>query len=283
MLIAGPGHVHMIIASQFASFEPRGVSLLYFADRLFQLPLGFVASAIGVVLLPRVSRALQRQDGAAVASAQSESLSFAALLILPSAVGLMVLAEPIITVLFQRAAFTAEDSAATAANLQVLALALPAFVVVKIILPSYLARERMVLPLVALGAALLVNIATVLALAPRLGLHAPVIGVAAGAWANALILMVAVRGRFELSGRALRRLASAGLAALAMGLAVAWLAGLAAPWLRPELTIAAKGGALAALCLAGGAIFLALALLLRAVDLSMLVPKSEPVAGRSDT
>lgn len=281
MLIAGSGHVHMIIASLFASFEPRGVSLLYFADRLFQLPLGFVASAIGVVLLPRIARAMQQQDGAAIASAQSESLSFAALLILPSAAGLLVLAEPIIAVLFERAAFTAEDSAAAAANLRVLACALPAFVVVKIILPTFLARERMSLPLAAVGVALLVNVATVLAAGARLGLLAPVIGVAAGAWANALILMVAVHGRFELAARALRRLAAAAAAAFAMALVVSWLAGLAAPWLQPDLPIVWKGGALVALCLAGGAVFLAMALLLRAIDPSMIAPARARIAGRS--
>jgi putative peptidoglycan lipid II flippase len=275
MVIAGSGHVHMIIASQFASLEPRGISWLYYADRLFQLPLGFVAAAVGVVLLPRVSRALNQGDGAAIASAQSESLVFAALLIFPASIGLYVLADPIVVVLFQRAAFTAADAAATGANLRVLAIALPGFVLVKIILPAFLARERMTVPLIAVAVAISANLAGVLFLQdlePRL---APAHGVAIGAWANALILVVAVAGRFAVHPLTYWRLAASFAAALVMGLVVAWLAGVSAPLLDPARGFAIKGGILALICLAGVVIHLAIAYLLGAIDRSVLRSRSD--------
>jgi putative peptidoglycan lipid II flippase len=157
MIVAGSGHVHMVVASQTASFEPRIVSMLYFADRLFQLPLGFVASAIGVVLLPHVARGLQHADGEGAARAQTESIIFASLLIFPSTLGLWILAEPIVAILFGHGAFLAEDARDTARILQVLVLALPAFVLIKVVLPSFLAREELVWPLLAAALALVLN------------------------------------------------------------------------------------------------------------------------------
>ena len=270
MMIAGSGHVHMIIASLFASFEPRGMALLYFADRLFQLPLGFVASAMGVVLLPRVSRALQQGDQTAMASAQSEGLLFASLLVLPAATGLYVLADPIISVLFQRAAFTAADGTATAANLRILALALPAFVMVKIILPAFLARETMRWPVLAVLAAFGVNIGTVLWLQTTLPHLAPVIGVAAGAWTNALLLVVAVFGNFALTSSTLPKLMGACVATMIMGVTVAFLAQFSAQWLAPEHVFALKGAVLGVICVSGIVIFIGLAALFGALNLRML-------------
>lgn len=270
MVIAGSGHVHMIAASFFASFEPRGVAWLYFADRLFQLPLGFVASAVGVVLLPRVSRALNQGDGDGIAAAQSESLVFSSLLILPAAAGLYVLAEEIVAVLFQRAAFTAEDAQATAGNLRILAMALPGFVLVKVILPSFLARERMAIPLLGVLVAIVANIAGVLALRATMPRLAPACGVAIGVWVNAGFLVVAVAGRFRVTPRTYLRLLACIAASVAMGLAVAFLAGHAQGLLDPARSIAVKGLALIVLCLAGAVIYLVLGRFLGAYDRALL-------------
>lgn len=270
MVIAGSGHVHMIVASQFASLEPRGVSWLYFADRLFQLPLGFVASAIGVVLLPRVSRALNQGDEAAMAEAQSESLVFAALLILPATMGLYILAKPITAILFQRAAFLAEDAAMTGSILKVLALALPAFVLVKVILPLFLAREEMRIPIIAVVLALCANVIGVLVFRGAMPRLAPAYGVMIGAWVNAIVLVVAASGRFRLMPRTLWRLLAALVAAAVMGAFVAWLAKELKFLLEPTQGIGVKGSALVAICLAGGILYLAIARVLGAFSFSSL-------------
>lgn len=272
MVIAGSGHVHMILASQFASFEPRAVSWLYFADRLFQLPLGFVASAVGIVLLPRVARALNQGDKAMMAEAQSESLVFAALLILPATVALAVLATPITSVLFQRGAFSAHDAQATAGLLKVLALALPAFVLIKVILPGFLAREEMKLPLVAVALALGANAAGAYLLRGYDRSLSPALGVAIGVWANALILLALAlqRGRLAILRRAYWRVFAAALAAAAMGLAVGWLATGAKEMMAATRPVYERMGVLALICLAGLGFYLALARLLGAFTFSML-------------
>ncbi|CAN1569515.1 MviN Uncharacterized membrane protein, putative virulence factor [Rhabdaerophilaceae bacterium] len=265
MLVAGSGHIHLVIASQFASLNPHGLAPLYFADRLFQLPLGFAASAIGVVLLPRVARALGAGDDSALAAAHGESFHFAALLILPASVALFLLADPIITVLFQRGAFSADDSRATANNLRILAMALPAFVLAKILLPEFLAAERMRVPLLASILAFLVNIASVLLLRDTLGVLAPVSGVAIGAWSYAALLLLLATRTVRLSWSTLRSLLGVLVATLAMALLLSTLLPWLAPLLQPENAFVLKGTVLATLCIAGLAAHLGAAWVLGAL------------------
>lgn len=267
MLIAGSGHIHLVLASQFASLTPRGLASLYFADRLFQLPLGFAASAMGIVLLPRISRALRAGDEAALNAARGESFHFAALLILPAATALYLLAGPIISVLFERGAFSAADSRATAANLRILAIALPAFVLAKIILPEFLAEERMRVPLLAAFLACLANVISVLLLRTTHDSLAPVMGVAIGAWFYAALLMVLARNRLRLGIAALRGLFGAGLATFGMGIALVFLMRWMAPLLDPAHGFLIKGSALMVLCLLGLGAHLALARLFGVLDL----------------
>jgi putative peptidoglycan lipid II flippase len=257
MLIAGSGHIHMVLASQFSSVTPHGLASLYFADRLFQLPLGFAASAMGVVLLPRIASAWQAGDEQSLRDARAESLRFAAMLILPAATALYLLASPIVTVLFQRDAFTASDSAATTENLRWLALSLPAFVLAKILLPEFLARERMRLPLFAALCAFAVNILTVLS-APFSSFNlAPVSGVVSGAWTYALLLFAMGWRRFGITSSALYGVVMAGVGCGVMGLVVVYLKEALRDWLQPPLFFHQKGLALAILCFSGLVVYAA--------------------------
>ncbi len=141
--IAGAGHINVVVAAQMSSGIPSAVSWLYFAERIFQLPLGFVAAAIGVVLLPAVSRHMAEGDPRSAREAESRALEFALLVTLPAAAALAMLAKPIVSILYERGAFAAHDANAVAAVLRVLAFGLPAFVMVKVLLPAFLAREDM--------------------------------------------------------------------------------------------------------------------------------------------
>lgn len=270
MAVAGSGHIHLLIAAQFASLRPAGLPALYFADRLFQLPLGFAASAIGVVLLPRISRALQAGDEAGLDAARAESFRFAVLLVLPAAVGLFLLADPIISILFQRGAFTAEDAIATAGNLRGLALALPAFVLAKILLPEFLAEERMRVPLLAIGAACALNALAVMLIGPRQNALAPVMGVAIGAWSYAVILYALACHRLRLGWPAFRDLTAATAATAGMAVAIRFLLPLAQPWLEAGNPLALKAATLGGLVLTGVAVHLAFARAFGILDFSAL-------------
>src|ERR1700737_2566722 len=132
-----------------ASSSPSAVSWLYFANRLVELPLGIVGVAMGTVLVPELTRALRCHDRGALAYAESRGLELAVGLALPATLGLIVLREPIVRLLFEHGVFTAADTAATAQALMLLALGLPAHVLVKALSPAFFARKDTLTPLLA--------------------------------------------------------------------------------------------------------------------------------------
>lgn len=237
-----------IIASQ----QTSAVSWLYFANRLVELPLGIVGAAMGTVLVPELTRALHADDKTALAHAQSRGLELAVGLALPAMLGLILLSEPVVRLLFERGAFTADDTRATAQILTWLALALPAQVLVKALSPAFFAREDTRAPLNATLSGCLVALVLGVLLGHLSGAAGIAAGLALGAWANALFLLrrgVASFG-FAVDADARRRLPRIVLAALAMGAAL-WFA--PAPVAEHHVLMQAAG--LAAVIAAGIAIY----------------------------
>ena len=117
VIAGGIAQITVVISTIIATLQDRVVSWLYYADRLFQLPLGVIGVAIGVVLLPALSHKLRSGDHAAVLASENRAFEFALLLTMPAAIALYLAAEPIVRVLFQRGAFTAIDTHATASML----------------------------------------------------------------------------------------------------------------------------------------------------------------------
>ena len=263
LMLAGAGHFNMVVAAQLSSSLPSAVSWLYYADRIFQLPLGFVAAAIGVVLLPEVARALSADDHAGAVAASSRTLEFGLLLVVPASLAIAVLAEPIVDVIYRRGAFSADDSAATAQVVRALAFALPFFVLVKALLPPYLARESIRTPVAAALIGVAANIVVTLALIGPLGAVAAPIGVVVSALVNAVVLaagLMLTRGLpVDAAGwRNLPRIVA--ISCVTAG--VAWgLARLCADCLAPQASFPLRAATLTAICVAGvlahGALMLA--------------------------
>jgi putative peptidoglycan lipid II flippase len=270
--IAGAGHINVVVAAQLSSGTPSAVSWLYFAERIFQLPLGFVAAAIGVVLLPAVSRHLAGGEVAAARAAESRALEFGLLITLPAAIALALLAKPIVSILYERGAFTAEDSKAVAAVLRALAFGLPAFVLVKVLLPAFLAREDMKGPIIAALLGVTANIMVALALFPRFGSVAAAIGVSVSALVNAitLYLLLVKDGRFRPDKLARMRLPRVIIVSMLTGGAIWFLQEFTKTWLKAGNPFAIRAMALAAVCLIAVAIHLILAHLLKAIDLKQI-------------
>lgn len=253
LLLAGAGHLNMVVAAQLSSALPSAVSWLYYADRIFQLPLGFVAAAIGVVLLPEVSRALHACDDAGALSATSRTLEFALLLVTPAALAIMVLADPVVDIIYRRGAFSTADAAATAETLRALAAALPFFVLVKALLPPYLARETIRTPVAAALAGVLANVIVIRVLIGSLGAAAAGAGVAASAFVNAAILAAGLAATRGIPIDTAARRAIPKIVAISCLTALfAWgLARLMANALAPESPFALRAGALVFICCAG--------------------------------
>jgi putative peptidoglycan lipid II flippase len=224
-MISGAGPQLLAIAGAIiASSSPSAVSWLYFANRLIELPLGMVGVAMGTVLIPELTRALQGGDKDAIAHAESRALELAAGLALPATIGLIVLSAPIVRLLFEHGAFTAVDTASTAQALIWLALGLPAHVLVKTLSPAFFAREDTWTPLLATLKGFVFAIALALLLGHFLGPSGVAIGLTFGAWstASSLIRQGATSFGLSLDADARRRLPRIVAAALVMG-GLLWL------------------------------------------------------------
>src|SRR4029453_14225786 len=230
VVAGGVTQLNIMIGTIVASLQDGAVSHLYYADRIYELPLAIVGIAIGVVLLPDVSRHLRAGDHAAVMDSQNRSLEFAMLLTVPAAVALAVVPVEIVKGLFERGAFTPVDTRATAYALAIFALGLPSFVLIKLFSPAYFAREDTATPMryavMSLTANTLGSIALFF-LFRRLGLM-PHLGIAVattlGGWLNAGLLYatLAKRGQFVADARLTRALRAIVISSAAMG-AVVWL------------------------------------------------------------
>src|SRR5690606_35800085 len=126
----GITQVNLTIGTMIASLQAGAVSWLYYADRIYQLPLAVIGIAIGIVLLPELSRRLRAGDAGGASWSQNRAVEFSMLLTVPAAVGAGVLAFDIIRVLFERGAFTRADTEATSIALMIYAAGLPAFVLI---------------------------------------------------------------------------------------------------------------------------------------------------------
>jgi putative peptidoglycan lipid II flippase len=188
-LAGGVVQINLLVGQQVASYFDKAVGWLYAADRLYQLPLGVVGIAMGVVLLPALSRFLKAEDAEGSKAALSRSAEIALTLTIPSSVALLVVPFPIVSVLFERGAATVDDTAAIAVAVSIYAVGLPAFVLQKILQPVFFAREDTVRPFRYAVVSMIANAALAVGLAPFIGWLAPAIATTLAAW-----LMVALLG-----------------------------------------------------------------------------------------
>ena len=264
---AGVTQINLVVSTALASLLPGGsVSYLYYADRLNQLPLGVVGIAIGTAILPPLSRQVRTGDGDGAMATQNRGVELALLLTLPAAAALIVLAQPILAVLFQRGAFGATETQATAAALAAYAAGLPAFVLVKVLAPGFFAHRNTATPVRIAVAAMALNLALTLVLMQFLGHVGVAIALSAAGWMQALTLFVllARHDHFRLDRRAARKIpriagATAGMTAVLLVLRFALTPALAGPAML-------RLSALAGLVAAGLAAFAALSLLLGVTD-----------------
>ena len=150
VIAASSVQVNVLVNSNFASHIGGNgpMSWLSIAFRLMQLPLGMFGVALGTVTLPLVSRFAANPDLVGVRTTLSRGMRMAFLLTLPSAVGLILLAEPIISVLFQRGRFNFESTLQCAAALRFYAFGLVAYSCIKVLAPAFYALDRRNLPMI---------------------------------------------------------------------------------------------------------------------------------------
>jgi putative peptidoglycan lipid II flippase len=267
----GVQQINIMLDTIWASFLPSGaISYLYYADRINQLPLGVVGIAIGTALLPLLSRQLRAGSFEAAMANQNRAMEFGLLLGLPSAVGIVLLAEPIMRILFQRGAFDAAATAGTAGALAAFALGLPAYVLVKTLAPGFYARHDTRTPLYIALCAIVANIVFNLALIGPLKHVGIALASSLSGWLNFTLMAVILhrRGHFRIDAQFIARAPRLVLAAIVMGGALYGGVQLLADPLHGSTL--PRIGALVALVLGGGAIYGGAVLALGGVKLAEL-------------
>ena len=200
--------INLLFDTVLASLLPNGsVAWLYYSDRLTELPLGVFAIAIATVILPALSALNTR----AAADEFSQTLTWAVrnvlLIAVPATVALWLLAEPILTALFQYGAFTTNDVTMAAASLRAYTLGLGAFMLIKVLAPGYYARQDMKTPvkigIVAMVSNMVLNVLFVFPLMWYfdMGHVGLALATSASAWINAALLYRGLRrGGIPLTG-----------------------------------------------------------------------------------
>ena len=199
--------INLLVGTMFASWLADGSQdWLYYSDRLIEFPLGLFGVAVGTVILPHLSRRHAAADAAGYSDALDWGLRTTLLVAVPAGLGLLLVAAPITSTLYQHGAFTGEDAHMTALSLMAMSIGVPAFMLTKVLAPAFYARQDTKTPMraalwtVASNVALTVALTTPLWLGKVAGAHAA-IALASGLAGiiNALLLWraLAKQGLFE--------------------------------------------------------------------------------------
>ena len=247
--------INLVIATMIATTIDGAVAFLYYADRLYQLPLGVIGVAIGVVLLPDLSRKLRAGNDVGALHSQNRALELSLFLTLPAAFALMAIPAPIIHTVFEHGAFSRADTLAVAPAVLAFAAGLPAFSMTKVFQPGFYAREDTKTPMQFAIISVIVNIVASVGLSQWMGHVGIALATTFAAWVNCLLLGVTLsrRGLFKLDARLISRLPRIAVSGLVMGgllLAGNWL--LRGNYAEGQGFIAAAWGLL--LLVSGGAL-----------------------------
>jgi putative peptidoglycan lipid II flippase len=229
VVAGGIPQLKLMAGAMVASSSQAAVSWLYYANRLYELPLGVVSIAVATVMVPMIAASVRTRAADEIAAAQSRALEIAVGLALPSSVAFAALAEPIAGGLFERGAFSAHDTAMVAAALAAISAGLPGHVIEKVFAAVSFAHEDTRTPMVAALCGLLTAALGALTLFPIYGHVGIAAAIAGSGWVGASILAVVLARRrwlaFDRSTR--RRLPLVVLSAALMGIAImaghAWL------------------------------------------------------------
>jgi len=222
VLTGGVLQINLVIGQIIASAQDGARALLYYADRLNQLPLGLIGIAVGIVLLPELSRALKSKDMDEANQLQNRSLEFALGLTLPAAIAFIVMPVALVSIVFEGGNFQRDSTYLVAYALAAYAAGLPAYVLIKVFQPAFFAREDMRTPFRFSVVMVIVNIFGSIALFPFLGHIGIALATSISAWTNLTLLVVTLyrNGDFHPSSATLRRVAMIGLCSVLMGIAV---------------------------------------------------------------
>jgi putative peptidoglycan lipid II flippase len=272
-IAGGALQINVMVSQALASYEEGAITYLNVADRLYQLPLGLIGIAVGVAMLPRLSRLVQDGDEPGARGALDEAVALSMAFTLPAAAAMLAIPFYLLDGLYSRGAFSAADAQNAALALIHYGWGVPAFVLAKIYAPAFFAREDTKAPMRYAITSMVINI--VLGAGIFFGLRSMglpgfqglAIATSTAAWVNVLLMIrsLVASGAYKPTPAAFARLLRIGLAS-AILFAVLWFGGAEREAL--EEALGSKEAAIALLILGGGIFYFAVAFLVRAVTIS---------------
>ena len=259
--------------------DSGSISYMNYADRLNQLPLGIIGIALSTAILPTLSRFVGAKNKEGTDRVQSDAIELSMLLTIPAAVALAVCAVPFITMIFQGGRFSIEQAVMTGNVLAALVMGLPAYVLVKVLVPNFYARSDTRTPVWAAFISLAVFTALNFAVVRDYGVVGIAFASVIGAWINVAYLYVVLvkRGYYRAPLALVGRIARQLVAAAVMGLALWFARDLLTGWYAAGLF--ARAGALLALVACSAAVYFGIAFAIGAIDrqrIATLTKKREP-------
>jgi putative peptidoglycan lipid II flippase len=264
---AGVYQISQLFYGYFSTLLGEGaLTMLSYADRLNQLPLSIIGTALGVAILPSISQAIARSENDAAADIQARAFDLSMLLTLPATLALAVGAVPIIGALFQGGEYTMEAARTTGNILAILVTGLPAYVLVKVLTPAFYARKDVKTPVLIAIVVLVLSIPANFLLIPEIGIYSLATVTSTGAWVNFLALFVILyaRGHFRMPVWLVSRVARQVIAAVIMAGALFGVRAVLDDWYFGG--ILERAIALAALVGVGGLVYFGVAFLIGGVD-----------------
>lgn len=268
----GITQINQIIGQMIASTKDGAISVLQYADRVYQLPLGVVGIAVGVVLLPELARALKAGHESTAATLQNRSMEFVLFLTLPAAGALWVISDEIVRVLYERGAFAPETTSVVAGTLAIYGLGLPGFVMIKALNPGFFAREDTKTPMRITMLSVLVNCALAVSLFPLFHERGIATAEATSGWLTAIILFVTLvrRGHWPLDKALAWRVARLLIATVIMAVSLNYASDALSSWLAPTSPLVDQLLALGALIGLAMVIYFGVAFLIGGANLGMI-------------
>lgn len=245
-ITGGVTQINLIIGQAVASTKDGAIAALQYADRIYQLPLGVVGVAVGVVLLPELARALKSGHLVEADGLQNRSIEFVLFLTLPAAAGIFMLSPDIIRLVYERGAFHPEATATVASVLTIFGFGLPGFVLIKALTPGFFARKDTKTPMRFTMISVVVNSLLAISLFPFFAERGIAAAESIAGWLTTLQLFFALRKRGLLKiepavvSRSIRML----IAAAIMAAAIYYLRGYFAGSLQSNVHAFQQAGAL---------------------------------------
>lgn len=242
--------INLLLDTVIASFLLTGaVSWLYYSDRLIEFPLGLFGIAIATVILPNLSRHYASENSLRFSQTLDWSLRFVAMFGLPAMAGLIVLAQPIIALLFMRGEFTQTDVLMVSYSLIAYSTGLLSYMLIKVLAPGFYARQDIKTPVRIGIIAMVANMVFNLMLAPFLSYVGLALATAMSASLNAFLLYRGLKlaGVYQLSRETMLFLLKLLIASVIMAALLQWQTPELTQWV--ELALATQIWHLTALCL----------------------------------